>query len=279
MNSMQFFTRQHHQLWPNVTLLTLVLVGLSACQNGPPAQTAQQTQQQAPELAVTQEYNADTIAQPAVVEPGMVEEVAQPEVQTWQYDVSQLLYEADLALSADKLMTPIEDNAFDRYNAVLILQPGNEAALNGLHEIFNRYVLLTRDAIRSVEYGKARALLERARAVNSEAPTLHALEEELAQKQREWVRSQPQLKVSPDQKEIELNVVGLNRRDVSMVEHLQNLAVQVRESDETLLIVARSDSEGRWIYQRMAEGVPGYRLRGDIRLGRIPKVLLLPPIE
>ncbi len=211
-----------------------------------------------------------------VFEEAVTEEAQEP---AWEYDISQLLREADEALAADRLTTPIEDNAFDRYSAVLILQPDNQAAIDGLQEIFSRYVLLAQDAMRTGELGKARALIERARAVISDAPTLDTLLQDLAQKQRERARSQPQVEIDPNQKEIALSVDRLNRRDETIVEQLQSLAMQVRESDETLLIVARSDSEGRWIYQQMAETVPGYRIRGDIRLGRIPKVLLLPPIE
>jgi hypothetical protein len=254
---------------------------LSACQNPPSAPTQRQS-------ADTQSVDAqEQVAQTAtedIANEGHANErqpavTTEPQATEWQYDISQLLFEAEAALAADKLTTPIEDNAFDRFNAVLILRPGNETALNGLHEIFTRYVLLAQDAMRSGEYGKARALVERARSVNSESPTLANLAEELRKKEREYVRAQPQLEISPNQKEIKLNVEGLNRRDDVMVEQLQGLAVQVRDSDEILLIEARSDSEGRWIYQRMAEGVPGYRLRGDIRLGRTPKVLLLPAIE
>lgn len=234
--------------------------------NGTPAAVVEE-----PAPASTSDFSA-TEAAPAT------NPIAAPEP-TWQYNIDQLLAEADAALAGDRLTTPIEDNAFDRYNAVLILQPDNQEAINGLQEIFDRYVLLAKDAMRSVEYGKARALIERARAVNSQAPTIDALLQELAQKQKELARSQPQIAVDPEQKEIELSLENLNRRDGTIVGQLQQLAELVRDSDETLLIVARNDAEGRWIYQQMAESVPGYRIRGDIRLGLTPKVLLLPPIE
>lgn len=257
----------------------LVVLLLAACQNQPEEVLAQQETAPAATQETEQSNSEESLA---TVDETAVQEVqvpAQPAAPVWQYDVSELLAEADAALAADRLMTPIEDNAFDRYHAVLILQPGNEAALQGLHALFNRYVFLTRDAILTGEYGKARALIERARAVDSGSELLALLEAEVSEKQRERARNQPQVVLDPNQKEIELSIAGLNRRDDAMVEVLQTLAMQVREADETLLIVARSDSEGRWIYQRMAEGVPGYRLRGDIRLGRVPKVLFLPPIE
>lgn len=248
---------------------------LSACEN------LQDQQAGSPETAATAnalDETANTVAESAAVEETVVNEeiVEQP---VWQFDVGQLLYEADSALAADRLTTPIEDNAFDRYHAVLLIEPGNKLAENGLEEIFQRYVRMTEEAIRVGEYGKARALVERARSVNSQSEVVDLLVKDLNQRQRQRARTQPQIVIEPNQKEIPLDVDGLNSRDESMVEQLQGLAVQVQEADETLLIVARSDSEGRWIYQKMADGVPGYRLRGDIRLGREPKLLLLPPIE
>jgi len=258
-----------------ICLLPLVatLILISACQNTPKESAANQADSFAVDSAALAQ------AEVAAPTPAVVEAASEPEPPPWQYDINQLLREADAALAEDRLTTPIEDNAFDRYNAVLILQPGNAQAIDGLEEIFNRYVLLAQDAMRGNELGKARALIERARAVIPDAPTLDSLLQELEKKQREWVAAQPPIEIDPNQKEINLNREALSRRDNAMVDQLQRLAMQVKDSEEALLIFARSDSEGRWIYQRMAEGVPGYRLRGDIRLGREPKLLLLPPIE
>jgi hypothetical protein len=57
------------------------------------------------------------------------------------------------------------------------------------------------------------------------------------------------------------------------------VAQRVRESDETVLILARTDAEGRWIYKVMRESVGEYRIRGDIRITREPALVLQPPIE
>lgn len=253
---------------PCSRLFLLILV--TACQTSPPAEET--------ELAVSEEQATREISALPTEASSLQPPAPAPEP-AWQYNLQELLNAADEALAGDRLTTPIEDNAFDRYHAVLLLQPDNQRAKEGLQIIFNRYVFLSRDAIVTGELGKARALIERARAVDSSSELLAILEAEVADKQRQRVTVRPPVEIEPDQDEIELNIEGLNRRDEQMVETLQKLAVQVKEADDTLLIVARSDSEGRWIYQRMAEGVPGYRLRGDIRLGRVPKVMLLPPIE
>lgn len=232
-----------------------------------------------PSLGRTTAEAAGTAAAPPSeqAEPGLIrEELPAIARRTVDDDVRQLLAGAERALAEDRLTTPEHDNAFDRFQAVLLLRPGNEQAKSGLQLIFTRYMSLARSALARSQPGAARALAERARLVDRDNPLLAELTEEIASAQ------QRQAKITggpANEKEIFLDTTNLDRRDDSVVEKLHLLANQIRESEETLLIVARSDAEGRWIYQRMSEGVPNYRLRGDIRLGREPKILLLPPIE
>lgn len=193
-------------------------------------------------------------------------------------DVRDLLAAAEAALVADKLTTPLHDNAFDRFQAVLLLDPGNAQARSGIQQVFARYVSMIRGALNRNDPGRARALLERARLVQHDSPLLDELDAEIAAL---WERigQQSPSSVDADGKEITLDIYSLDRRSQQLVERLKELARQVQETDETLLIIARNDAEGRWIYQRMSEGVPDYRLRGDIQLGRTPKILILPPID
>ncbi len=198
-------------------------------------------------------------------------------VRTVDDDVRQLLRDAEQALAADRLTSPLHDNAFDRFQAVLMLKPGHPQALSGLQSILLRYLQLTREAAAAREYGKARALIERARLVQADNPAVEALAQELA-------RTVAALKTEqPDYNDIDneflLAEEALDAQNVDIVERLHAIARQARLDEGSLLIVARSDAEGRWIYQQMKEAVQGYRLRGDIKLGKRPKILLLPPID
>lgn len=220
---------------------------------------------------------ASTVAAPAPAETPPAPDTAFAR-HTVDDDVRELLKAAEAALAADRLTTPIHDNAFDRFQAVLLLRPGNEQAESGLQQIFARYVGMVRGALAAGNLDSARVLMERARLVNRDNPMLADLEVEMDAVRQQLARTAEKTDVA-DEKEILLNVENLDRRSEAVVAKLQKLASQVKETDETLLIVARNDAEGRWIYQRMSEGVPHYRLRGDIQLGRIPKILLLPPID
>jgi hypothetical protein len=73
-------------------------------------------------------------------------------------------------------------------------------------------------------------------------------------------------------------VRALAARDPKLSESLQALALKVQRNDNAIVIVSRSDAEGRWIYQEMKKALPGYRLRGDIRIGKIPKIVLQDPL-
>lgn len=60
---------------------------------------------------------------------------------------------------------------------------------------------------------------------------------------------------------------------------LEQLARRVSQSDESIMIYARNDAEGRWIYKTMKDAVGDYRIRGDIRISRQPALELLSPME
>jgi hypothetical protein len=60
--------------------------------------------------------------------------------------IADLLFAALQALDADRLLTPMNDNAHDRFQRVLSFDPDNAIALQGLEDIVLRYVELAQDA-------------------------------------------------------------------------------------------------------------------------------------
>lgn len=198
--------------------------------------------------------------------------------------VRNLLTAAAQAMLVDQLTTPEFDNAFDRYQAVLLLSPGNAEALDGLREIQLRYVDMSREALRQRQFSQAQDYLVRARMAGNN-DLLIELGDDIERKRKEYFRQREQLlantktAMSADNTELTFNTAALSRKDQSVIQQLHNLAFQVRTTDETLQIIARNDAEGRWMYQMMKEAVPGYRIRGDISVGRVPKIRVLPPIE
>jgi hypothetical protein len=86
----------------------------------------------------------------------------------------RLLREATADLAADRLTTPSDQNAFSRYRAVLTLDPANEAALTGLHDILTRYLVLAKAAANENNFDLAKSYLNKAGAVSPGAESIAA---------------------------------------------------------------------------------------------------------
>ncbi|HMY39697.1 MAG TPA: hypothetical protein PK011_10250, partial [Marinagarivorans sp.] len=74
---------------------------------------------------------------------------------------------------------------------------------------------------------------------------------------------------------ISLPAADLSAKSPAVETTLRNLAKRVAVSNELLIINARSDAEGRWIYKTMKDAA-GARLRGDIKISSTPSIQLHP---
>jgi hypothetical protein len=136
----------------------------------------------------------------------------------------------------------------------------NEEAHQGMRQITDRYLQLAEQAFSSGRTHQAEQLLNGAESIA--APP--AIIEPLRERYRQHAGSN----------EIYLPIKALSARNQSIQQLLAALAGQLTPQ-QRLLIVARNDNEGRWIYQQMRQSVGGLRLRGNIELGRIPRVLII----
>jgi hypothetical protein len=60
---------------------------------------------------------------------------------------------------------------------------------------------------------------------------------------------------------------------------LTGVAHKAKQTDQFVLIIARNDTEGRWVYQQLRNAVPGYLVRGDIRIGSPARVKLVKTLD
>lgn len=238
------------------TLSRLAAIGLSlcACATGSPTSAPDK-----PEVARAEVPASEPEPAPALTRDEKVE---------------QWLAQADRALANDRLLSPLADNAHDRYRAVLLYDPDNTRAITGLQAIALRYLDLARSAAARSALTQARGYLELAETVDPGNPLVEELRQSL-QAQRERMASTGAL--TEEGKTISLNPLLLNQRSDSLVTELHELAQRVKASGEFVLIVSRTDAEGRWIYQQMRDGVSEYVLRGDIKLGSPPRIQLQSP--
>ncbi|MFK7896048.1 MAG: serine/threonine-protein kinase [Myxococcota bacterium] len=91
-----------------------------------------------------------------------------------------LLSNAKLALEDNRLMSPADDNAYDRYRSVLKLDPSNAKAKSGLRTVAVRYVSLADSAIEGGDKGQARTYLDRAKRADSSYGGIRAAEARLS---------------------------------------------------------------------------------------------------
>lgn len=94
--------------------------------------------------------------------------------------VSSLLAEADGLLRQGRLLLPAGGSARDRYRAVLVREPGNPAAAEGLRQVARALVQQADRAMADFEFERAARLLDDAAASASDAPGLAAARSRLA---------------------------------------------------------------------------------------------------
>jgi serine/threonine protein kinase len=108
-------------------------------------------------------------------------------------DVERLLREATADLAADRLTTPADENAFSRFRAVLAMDPTNDAALEGLHDILTRYLVLAKGAANENNFDLAGRYLDKAGAVSPGAESIAAARVALDKRQK--ANAEEQLRV------------------------------------------------------------------------------------
>lgn len=175
--------------------------------------------------------------------------------------VRYLLASAELALQRDRLMVPKSDNAFDWYQQVLAIDEANTDAHQGMQRITARYMALARESFERGLVEQGERMLWGAAQVSATPGQLQLLRDEY----RGRLASRPPA----------LELKALTARGEKIQRTLAQLAIRARDKNLRLLIVARNDAEGRWIYRTMREAVAGYRLRGNIEIGTVPRVELI----
>lgn len=94
--------------------------------------------------------------------------------------ISVLLSDAAEDLASDRLASPAAANAWEKYQAVLILSPGHQEATAGLDSIISRYVGMFESALDGKEFERAEGYVSRIRGVWADAPVLSGLEGRLS---------------------------------------------------------------------------------------------------
>lgn len=178
-----------------------------------------------------------------------------------QRQIDELLGLAEQALDEDRLMLPADDNAFMWYKQVMELDELNPPAHWGMRQITQRYLELAEQAFAAAQPSRAEYLLNSALQVAATPQQVQLIRDKYRDQLKDKVFALPE--------------ADLQHRNPAIQQRLAEIANQAKDQSSRLLIVARNDAEGRWIYQQMRNAVDGYRLRGNIEVGQHPRIVLI----
>ncbi|AEF54131.1 hypothetical protein [Marinomonas posidonica] len=151
--------------------LLFPVVFLAACQSQPVSQD-----DAAPALALdtsTAEDTSESAAARSENASPVAEEAPTPAPLTPAQQLTQSLIEnGRLALLADRLLTPEEDNANLYFQAALGRDPGNFDAIQGIAQIVEIYTDWAWQKAQNRQYRQAGKYLDRARSVNAQDPLI-----------------------------------------------------------------------------------------------------------
>jgi hypothetical protein len=182
-----------------------------------------------------------------------------PAVIDWDR-LDTLLILGDQALKDDRLLTPIDDCAYDYYQAALKVAPDHPAPRHGLDRLVDRYVALASEAAQRGQRDRALNLLERAKYVHADSPAI--------------AMAEAQLELFGDAKRtrVILDAAALSARAASVADELTRLGAKAKADGTWVEIVARNDAEGRWIYQQLRRAPGERRIRAELTLGAPPRI-------
>lgn len=188
--------------------------------------------------------------------------------------IARLLSDADYALSRNQLLTPVEDNAFDRYQSVLIMDPLNTRAKAGLRAVSLRYVELARNSMARGQFALAQSYLNNAASIDPSSQLVAEARQQLRKHMAARPAPAPVYTAKPG--EHLLDAQALARKSPEILAQLTKLAHKARDTGEMVIIHARNDAEGRWIYSQMRDALEDFLLRGDIRISTRPRIQFVP---
>jgi len=202
-------------------------------------------------------------AGPAPVAPAAQPPVPPPAPKIDVDRLDALLEEGDRALKDGRLLTPIDNCAYDFYREALNVAPNHPAALHGLERVAERYVAMAEQAAEKSQFDTARSMLERARIIDPNLDSIDAAE------------AQIKMRSTAQRQHTQLDGEQLSAHSSELIARLKTLGAQAKAQDSWVVIRARNDAEGRWIYQQMADAAGARRIRAELTLGAPPSVDLL----
>jgi hypothetical protein len=166
-------------------------------------------------------------------------------------EISTLLEKAELAIQKDQLFYPNEDNAYAYLSYIIALDSDNIEAKRGFEKIIERYIQLSIKAINRKQFNRAQSMLDRARLVDKEHPSIAP-----AQKQLDLISSS----------KIDVLKINKNAIDVELEQRIASFGLAPPKQNCRFLISASNDEQGRSIYQKLKGAQNSVKLNAQINI-------------
>ena len=184
------------------------------------------------------------------------------------------LGEAGWAFEQDKLTTPKNQSAYYYLARVLAKDPNNPQALVALEKIVQRYYELLQSSLAQDRLAQARVYLSRAEKVipkHKQLTAMRALINSRAVQKQVAVISVPEASMPETtvpamrNQKLLLPTTLVKQQDKMLAQWLVIVANKAQSLQATMLIVAPTDAQARWIYQTMNGADPDQRIRANIK--------------
>ncbi len=195
----------------------------------------------------------------APADPVALHNTAKTAVVPHEQKIAQLLEEAQCAFSRDRLTTPAEDNAYIILLQILALDPANTAAERGISDIVERYLEWSITSANAGELRRAVDFLRKARSVDAVHPNIAAVSALVESATRAETRH------------FRFGPAELSARTAAVAEQIRQIGSGIDVARTSVVITARSDAEGRWIYQQLNDASDA-RVRAELLFGDEPGI-------
>ena len=186
------------------------------------------------------------------------------------------LGEAGWAFEKDKLTTPKSESAYYYLSRVLAKEPRNPLALAALEKIVKRYYALLQASLNKGKVEQARVFWSRAKKVmpkHGELSTMKSLIDNHKVKQPMAVVPGPVTALPALRTQKLLLPAGLIKlQDEQLTQWLVAVAKKAHDLQATMLIVAPTDTQARWVYRVMNSADPEQRIRANIKHSRPARI-------
>jgi hypothetical protein len=175
-------------------------------------------------------------------------------------EVRRLLRAASFALTDGQLVDPPEYSALGYFDRALLIDPANPEARYGIEGIVDLLIDQARRAAEARRFDEAEAILSRAMLVDPEHPGVRP------------AATQIHLLESARRSLFRLDPQALDARAANLLATLREAGQASRSPGCRAIIRARSDAEGRWIYQEMSAAPGRDRIRAELLIAGTPSI-------